>query len=103
MSCFALMLLVTLLVPSVAQAQSFNCRTAELPDEILICQTPHLKMLDERMADLYFELRNNLRGEERNALETSQRRWLRSRIACGRDRECIEGEYERRIAQLRNF
>jgi uncharacterized protein len=97
------MLVVTLLVPSVAQAQSFNCRTAERPDEILICQTPHLSRLDERMADLYFELRNSLRGEERNALEASQTRWLRSRFACGRDRDCIENEYERRIAQLRNL
>jgi uncharacterized protein len=90
-------------MPLAAQAQSFNCRTAERPDEILICQNPGLSRLDERMSSLYFTLRNRLAGAERRALETAQASWLESRIACGRDFQCIETRYQRRIAELRDY
>jgi uncharacterized protein len=91
------------LIPLTAQAQSFNCRTASLPDEVLICQNPRLSRLDERMASLYFTLRNSLAGAERRELEADQRRWLNSRIACGRDYGCILAHYERRIRVLRDW
>ena len=32
-----------------AQAQSFNCRKAYFPDEKLICTSPELSRLDERL------------------------------------------------------
>jgi uncharacterized protein len=91
------------LMPLAAQAQSFNCRTADRPDEVLICQSSRLSSLDERMSSLYFTLRNRLTGAERRALETAQASWLQSRIACGRDFQCIETRYERRIAELRDY
>ncbi len=85
--------LTILLMPLAAQAQSFNCRTADRPDEVLICQSSRLSSLDERMSSLYFALRNRLTGAERRALETAQASWLQSRIACGRDFQCIETRY----------
>jgi uncharacterized protein len=88
---------------SVAQAQSFNCRAAYQPDEVLICQSARLSALDQRMSSLYFRLRNQLFGSDRRALEAEQARWLRSRHGCGRDFRCIERHYERRIAQLLNY
>jgi uncharacterized protein len=94
---------LALLMPLAAQAQSFNCRTAEAPDEILICQSPRLRALDEQMASLYFRLRNRLYGGERRELEASQSRWLRSRMGCGRDYGCIQDHYLRRINELRNY
>ncbi len=60
------------LVPLTAHAQSFNCRYATKPDEVLICQSPVLGRLDERMSSLYFALRNRLSGGERRALEAEQ-------------------------------
>jgi uncharacterized protein len=97
-------LLLFLLATSVAvQGQSFNCTTADRPDEVLICQNDRLSRLDERMSSLYFTLRNRLRGSERRGLEESQQRWLASRISCGRDFECIEDHYERRIRFLSNY
>jgi uncharacterized protein len=104
-SCVACLFVVALaaLLPHAAQAQSFNCRTADLPDEVLICQNPRLSALDERMSSLYFRLRNSLASAERRRLETDQSAWLRSRIGCGRDFRCIESHYERRIAQLRTY
>jgi uncharacterized protein len=91
------------LLPFTAQAQSFNCRYATRPDEILICQSPLLSRLDERMSSLYFALRNRVFGRERRALEAEQAEWLRSRMACGRDNGCIEGAYRARIQQLANY
>jgi uncharacterized protein len=87
-------------VPFTAAAQSFNCRDAHRPDEVLICQSPVLARLDERMSSLYFTLRNSLVGARRRALEADQVRWLQSRFACGRDYYCIESAYQRRIRQL---
>jgi uncharacterized protein len=48
--------------PSPTYGQSFNCITADRPDEVLICQSDRLSRLDERMSSLYFTLRNTLRG-----------------------------------------
>jgi len=91
------------LMPVAAQAQSFNCRTPDRPDEVLICQRADLSALDERMSSLYFTLRNRLGGVEREALESSQRRWLEQRFDCGRDYQCIKDLYDRRIAFLLNY
>jgi uncharacterized protein len=96
-------LAIILLFPRLVLAQSFNCRTADRPDEVLICQDSHLSALDERMSSLYYTLRNSLRGPARRALEAAQSSWLRARIACGRDFQCIEVHYERRITELRNY
>jgi uncharacterized protein len=96
-------LLAISLSPLTAQGQSFNCNTADKPDEVLICQSPRLARLDEQMSSLYFTLRNRLGGAERRALEAAQTSWLESRFACGRDFGCIETRYERRIAELRDY
>jgi hypothetical protein len=45
-----------------------NCRTADRPDEVLICQDSRLSVLDERMSSIYYSLRDTLRGAEREAL-----------------------------------
>jgi uncharacterized protein len=101
--CGLALLAILALSPVTAQAQSFNCRAAFQPDEVLICQSPRLAALDERMSSLYFRLRNRLYGGARRALESEQAAWLRSRIGCGRDYGCIERHYRRRIAQLIDY
>ena len=90
------------LMPLTAQAQSFNCARARLPDEVLICQSAQLSRLDARMASLYFTLRNSLGGAERRSLEADQAQWLNSRMDCGRDYDCILAHYQRRIRELRD-
>jgi uncharacterized protein len=84
-------------------AQSFNCRDAQKPDEVLICQNPQLAKLDEQMASMYFRLRNSLSGTARSRLEADQTAWLQERYGCGRDAGCIRGMYERRIEQLAKY
>ncbi len=87
-------------LPAGARAQSFNCRYAKSPDEVLICQDRRLAALDERMSSIFFRVRNRLFGQRRADLEADQAAWLRERMACGRDRACIEDAYLRRIQEL---
>ena len=91
------------LLPLAAQAQSFNCRYARSPDEVLICQDGRLGALDERMSGIYFRLRNGLYGGARANLEAEQAGWLRSRQSCGRDAGCIADSYQQRIRELRDY
>jgi uncharacterized protein len=84
-------------------AQSFNCRLAAKPDEVLICQRPQLAALDEQMSSLYFRLRNRLDGAARARLDAAQTVWLQQRYGCGRDGGCIRALYEQRIAELSNY
>jgi uncharacterized protein len=94
---------VLLLMPLAAQAQSFNCRYARTPDEVLICQDGRLSALDERMSGIYFRVRNSLYGGARANLEAEQAGWLRSRQSCGRDGACIADSYRQRIRELSDY
>jgi uncharacterized protein len=86
-----------------AQAQSFNCNYAKLPDEVVICQNERLGSFDEIMSQLFFRLRNGLTGRERQRLEFDQADWLQQRHDCGSDGDCIAQAYRRRIAELREL
>ncbi|MCC2113016.1 MAG: DUF1311 domain-containing protein [Hyphomicrobiales bacterium] len=86
-----------------AVAQSFNCRYAKKPDEVLICQDRYLSGLDEEMSGLYFNVRKYLSRGHRKALEAEQAAWLRSRMRCGYDYGCVEGHYLDRISELRRY
>jgi uncharacterized protein len=100
-SLFALALLLpssTTIVP--AQAQSINCRLAEKPDEVIICQSSRLSELDPRLANLYVRMRDSLAVSERAAFVANQVRWLQSRMNCKQDARCIEEHYQRRIPEL---
>jgi uncharacterized protein len=92
--------LLPVVCPGHVDAQSFNCRYAKTPDEVLICQDSQLSTLDERMSSIFYKLRNTLLPRQLRLLNAEQQYWLRDRISCGRDADCIENAYERRIRQL---
>ena len=81
-------------------APSFDCRRARTPDEMLICQSSKLSALDEQMASTFYRLHNTLATVQQRALAAEQQAWLRNRMSCGRDADCIENAYVRRIQQL---
>jgi uncharacterized protein len=89
-----------LVLKDTANAQSFNCRYAKTSDEVLICQEPELSKLDEQMADKYFSLRNILDRSDQALLARQQANWIRGRMSCGRDSDCIASSYRRRIRAL---
>ena len=83
--------------------QSFNCRYAKKPDEVLICQNDRLGALDEEMSALFYDVRNSLSRRAREGLDEDQAYWLRSRMRCGYDYSCVESHYVDRIADLHRY
>lgn len=83
-----------------AQAQSFNCRSADFPDEFLICDSPELSRLDERLDRVFRQNMSRLSRAEQRALDREEERWVISRRRCGRNYGCIEVHYEDRIDEL---
>jgi uncharacterized protein YecT (DUF1311 family) len=83
-----------------AHAASFDCRHAESKAEKLICGSPSLSTLDEKMASVYRTVRNGASAEERRRLVAEQRRWIKGvRNGCG-DEACLAKAYASRVAQL---
>ena len=95
-----LVCLVTLLSVQSAQAQSFDCRNARVPDEVAICEDDRLSQLDERLSRRFYRLRDSLYGPDRAGLDYAQSRWLDRRHRCGFNRGCIAAAYRARIAEL---
>ena len=83
-----------------AQAQSFNCRKAYFPDEKLICTSPRLSMLDERLDWIFRQNMRLLAKPGRDALDREEERWVVARRRCGSDHRCVEGFYRSRIGEL---
>ncbi|MFI5012401.1 MAG: lysozyme inhibitor LprI family protein [Hyphomicrobiales bacterium] len=86
-----------------AQAQSFACRYASTDDELAICASEALSRLDQRMSDLYSDLRRTLVGEARAELDLSQQAWLQRRARCHDNAACIASVYRARIERLENW
>ena len=80
-----------------ARGPSFNCRKATFPDEFVICRTPELSELDNRIATAYARLRN-ARG--RSFADEVKMPTLRRRQACRSDALCIR---ERQIEALNAY
>lgn len=88
---------------SFAKAQSFDCREAEKPDELVICQQRDIAALDLQLTGLYSTLLRWLPSSEAKKFRQEQRSWLVSRHRCGDDAQCVRVHYESRILALRNM
>ncbi len=81
---------------------SYNCARASTRDEVMICGSPMLAGLDRELAELYTRLRASLTGEDKQALQSTQTRWLRERRTC-RSEACVRDLYAERIRFLEAF
>jgi uncharacterized protein len=89
--------------PTAAAAASFDCATATLPHDKLICASPTLSAADEDMTAAYQEARSMLSDDGKQLLLESQRSWLGYlRAFCLLDQRCLESAYHERINTLRN-
>jgi len=95
-----LMALAGLLLVQAAHAQSFNCRYARTADEVAICESARLSVLDERLSRRFFRLRDSLYGPDRARLDRDQAAWLNARHQCGSDCACIAAAYRARLSDL---
>lgn len=92
-----------------ARAASFDCAKAKAAIEVLICTTPALNALDDRLK-LALDAAVKQAGDGRAALLTDHRRWLAETPgACGLIRPpagdpvlaCLTQAYEKQIAALK--
>jgi uncharacterized protein len=86
-----------------AEAQSFDCRKAHYPDEMVICDDRGLSMLDESLAAVFTRNMNLLPPRERRALAREEEGWVIARRQCGYDYHCIAHAYRVRIEELRGM
>jgi len=93
-------LALTLAVPAVTSAASFDCAKARLPDEKAICANLTLNDKDVRMSVLYNINKRTLAMGGRGALQDAQQAWLRDRRKCGANRACLNRSYDRRLDEL---
>ncbi|WP_309084052.1 hypothetical protein [Chelativorans sp.] len=98
----AVVLTAAALVPTAAQAASFDCSKATEPDEIAICSNPDLSALDSEMGALWFTYSKlpMLIGAS-GARHDEAEAFLRRRGACGGDTACLHQLYVERIRMLR--
>lgn len=86
---------------------SYDCGTARLAAEKLVCQDRGLSRLDRNMAGLYADTIGQARAvSDARAVRTvrgSQREFLAERNACGWDYGCIRGCYRAQAQTLRRF
>ena len=86
-----------------AEAQTFNCRTAQQPAERAICQSHLLSALDVQMSNHYFRLIGSVGPQTARLIQADQRAWLQARNSCGYNFGCLESEYRRRLSELRSY
>ncbi len=84
-----------------AQAESLNCRRAQLTDEVTVCGSRELRALDLKMAELYADVASRLRG--RTELRQDQRLFVSKRRSCGGDYSCLESAYLARLIKLQQM
>jgi len=77
-------------------AASFDCSKASSPTEKMICQNPKISKLDDRLSEVYKEVRK----ADASVVE-EQKSWLKDARAC-KDEKCLENAYGIRVEELEN-
>jgi uncharacterized protein len=98
--CAAAVALFLLVPCAPASAQSFDCTRSAIPAEFEICHSFTLSGLDAEMSGLYNRIVNYATSARRSEIMVEQRDWLEARNQCGRDYDCLAGEYRARIKGL---
>lgn len=99
--------LVALYAMPVLAAPTFNCRTARLPAEKVVCANGDLGAMDRRVSRLYFDALERARDvSDDNAVRTvrnSQRGFIVERNGCGWEYSCVRDAYRNQARTLRRF
>jgi uncharacterized protein len=99
----AVMTLVLASTSSLAHAAEYaplDCHKARSAADRTICDSYVLGQSEARMATLYSVATSLVAMGQRGDIQDAQTAWLRAREACGANKACLTGAYERRIAAL---
>lgn len=89
-------LILLIFIPTFAIGASFDCSKASSAVEKMICQNSTISKLDDRLAEVYKEVR-----KIDESIVEEQRNWLKKARAC-KDEKCLELNYSVRIEELEN-
>jgi hypothetical protein len=74
------------------------------PEELRVCATPGLLVLDKQLGELFDGLKRRLPSEQVQTLSADEGKWLReTRGPCGQDDDCLYKVYRERIAYLNSL
>ncbi|ARQ00061.1 lysozyme inhibitor LprI family protein [Pseudorhodoplanes sinuspersici] len=98
----AALALVAMAIATQADAASFDCSKARMPDEKAVCGHPGLSELDTQMAALWYSYKrfpflmgaNGVRWDDAH-------RFLADRRQCGANVACLRRVYQARISALK--
>lgn len=100
------LLLVALLFPAFAQAADKGCAAAATPVDRLVCRSPSLAALDDRLRSLFARIDAETRGVEgesgtpRAPFADEHRAWMTGvRDRCTTE-ACLQSAYRQRIADV---
>lgn len=101
---------IAVLLPLAAHAASFDCGIARSPQERLVCATPALSALDDRLARAFAEQLARLSPEGQDVLRRDERLWLAyAGTVCSKPQPdalsatpeaCLTAEYADRLRTL---
>jgi uncharacterized protein len=77
-----------------------ECSKAVSPSELTICRTYSFGQAEAHMATLFGIVTSLVPMGQRADIEESQRQWLHTRDACGKDTVCLSKSYQYRIDNL---
>jgi uncharacterized protein len=86
---------------AMAQSASFDCRNARTTNEVAICKSPALRVLDREVAQIYADTLPDLEEPTQSDTVSDQRIWLAARHACGSAERCLFVHYRKRLDALR--
>jgi TIR domain len=81
------------------------CKDPNLkPEELRVCATPGLLVLDKQLDDLFDGLLRRASSDQRQTLRADEGKWLReTRGPCGQDDDCLYKVYRERVAYLNSL
>lgn len=89
--------------PTTKSTPSFNCTKAKSSIETLICETPDLAILDNKLQGIYQAAQKKARNQHPPLLKAEQRGWIKGRNDCWKSetpKDCVNQAYQLRIAEL---
>lgn len=94
---WVVLVLPSFLLVTAVHAASFDCAKASTKIEHIICDSPEISKLDERVAASYKALLQDI--TQANEIRQSQKHWIWMRDNCP-DVGCVKREYELRLKVL---
>lgn len=90
------------LTPAPAKAASFDCTKARAADEVAVCTSTQLSELDATLGAYWFAYSKvpMMMGSNGARLDEAQA-FLKTRSACGSNKDCLTNAYRLRISYLK--